>query len=185
VCSICWRNSGGMRLAWTRAFPETVNSTVDWLLAHHETPDDQMPGLHFGEAGVAIAIAESIASGLISRGRWTEPYFQQVFSSKPDWPDLTHGAAGQGLAALCCGQLLDEEWIARTSDAYAEFLRSVQQEDGSWMLPPGVQEMENKAFTGCAHGAAGIVHFPCLSCYDPRRHSVPRCSRAGCAVAVG
>lgn len=149
------------RLGLTRhpEVPAVLSRSVDWLLAHHDSPDDQLPGLHFGEAGVAVALSEAIASGLIERGAWTEPYLRQVFSSKPDWPDLTHGAAGQGLGALICGGLLRQDWINEASDVYAAHLRGTQTAEGTWVLPAGVAEMEGKSYTGCAHGAAGIVHF--------------------------
>lgn len=143
--------------------PAAVERAVDWLLAHHESPDDQMPGLHFGEAGVAVAVCEAIAAELIEPGAWTEPYLREVFASTPDWPDLTHGAAGQGLAALLCAELTGAAWLSAAADAYAEHLVAAQAADGSWVLPAGVEEMEDKAFTGCAHGTAGIVHF--LACH--------------------
>ena len=40
-----------------------VEAAVDWLLRHEPSPDDQMPGLHFGEAGVAVALCSAISSG--------------------------------------------------------------------------------------------------------------------------
>lgn len=138
---------------------DAVNRATDWLLAHHDTPDDQMPGLHFGEAGVAAAICEGIAAGLIERGPWTAPYLSQVFASPPDWPDLTHGAAGQGIGALICGMLLGDQSLQKAAGPYAVYLIEHQSQEGSWVLPPGVEAMRDKAYTGSAHGAAGIVNF--------------------------
>jgi lantibiotic modifying enzyme len=155
VLAKLWRH----RLTRAKAIPELTGRSVDWLLAHHDCPDEQMPGLHFGEAGVAVAIAECLAASLIEPGVWTDHYFREVFSSGPDWPDLTHGAAGQGLAALHCRELVGAPWIGEASDSYADYLVSSQNADGSWSLPPGVAGMEDKNYTGCAHGAAGIVHF--------------------------
>lgn len=149
--------------------PEIVNHAVDWLLAHEDSPDDQMPGLHFGEAGVAVAICEAISAGLVEEGEWLDPYLGEVFRSKPDWPDLTHGAAGQGLAALRCGRLTGRDGVTGAADGYAGYLVDTQALDGSWFLPPGLEAMENRAFTGCAHGVAGMVYF--LSCHALLRHS--------------
>ena len=135
-----------------------VNSAVDWLLAHNDTSDDQLPGLHFGEAGVAVAISEALNAGLISHGDWVEPYLNEVFSAEPDWPDLTHGAAGQGLAALYCGNQLSQQWSAY-ADKFADYLMDQQNDDGSWTLPEGIAEIGGKSLTGYAHGVAGIVYF--------------------------
>src|SRR5690606_14234283 len=68
---------------------EAVEQAVDWLLAHEGTVDDQLPGLHFGEAGVALAVSEAIRSGILPEGAWTLPYFTDAFSQTPDWPDFT------------------------------------------------------------------------------------------------
>ena len=137
----------------------TINNAVDWLLAHEDTSDDQLPGLHFGEAGVAVALCETISAGLIEPGPWTKPYLRQVFASQPNWPDLSHGSAGQGLGALICAYHLSEPWLAEASDQYAEHLRATQDDDGGWALPDGVREMVGQSFTGFAHGAAGVVYF--------------------------
>lgn len=139
--------------------PDRVESAVDWLLAHHDTPDDQMPGLHFGEAGVAVAICESIAAGILDRGAWLDRYLEEVFTVEPDWPDLTHGAAGQGLAVYICGDLLESTDVVHRAAPFADYLIERQEEFGAWRLPEGVRAMEGECFTGFAHGAAGILYF--------------------------
>lgn len=143
---------------------EHVAGSIDWLLDHQPTPDDQLPGLHFGEMGVAVAIAEALRAGLIAHGDWVSPYFHEVFDAPIDWPDLTHGAAGQGLGALTCAALLPETCglgpaIERCVERCARFLCATQRDDGAWVLPEGVSEMSGKAFTGFAHGAAGALAF--------------------------
>jgi serine/threonine protein kinase len=57
---------------------DTAAAAIDWLLAHVQTPDDQMPGLHFGEAGVAVAISEAVAAGLVNGGTWLREYLQEA-----------------------------------------------------------------------------------------------------------
>jgi lantibiotic modifying enzyme len=123
-----------------------------------------MTGLHFGETGVALAIAEALASGLIEPGPWTCPYYREVFAAPVDWPDLTHGAAGQGLGALACAALLsDDAEIVAAAEACvarcADHLCAAQDAAGGWTLPPGVSEMSGKPYTGLAHGAAGALAF--------------------------
>lgn len=138
---------------------QKVNQAVDWLLRHEPTADDQMPGLHFGEAGVAVAIAEATKAGLIGPGEWLSPYINEAISGPLDWPDLTHGAAGQGLAALICADLLGDRTLGDHARRYADYLCKHQQDDGSWALPEGVEGMEGTTYTGFAHGVAGIVYF--------------------------
>jgi hypothetical protein len=136
-----------------------VEAAVDWLLAHHSTSDDQMPGLHFGEAGVAVAIAEASAVGFIDRAAWMEGYLNESLGGPLDWPDLTHGAAGQGLAALICATVLDDSGLASAAHRCADYLLQAQEPDGGWTLPSGVNGMSGDRYTGFAHGVAGIVYF--------------------------
>ncbi|MEM7166719.1 MAG: protein kinase/lanthionine synthetase C family protein, partial [Planctomycetota bacterium] len=136
-----------------------ANSIVDWLLAHRSTSDDQMPGLHFGEAGVATALSEAIAARLIDPGPWTRTYLQEVFSGTLDWPDFTHGAAGQGIAALTCARLLGDPFPYDYARSCTEYLIGVQDRSGAWPLPDDVKELAGVRYTGFAHGAAGIVYY--------------------------
>jgi hypothetical protein len=138
---------------------EQANCAVDWLLEHHDTRDDQMPGLHFGEAGVAVAITEAIRAGIIAPGAWLEPYLIEALDVAPDWPDLTHGAAGQGIACLLVGDALGDPRFSAKSARFADFLLAEQSPDGAWRLPHGVKGLEGTAYTGLAHGTAGCVHF--------------------------
>lgn len=146
-----------------------VNLATDWLLSHESTPDDQMPGLHFGEAGVAVAIAEAVKSGLIETGEWLLPYLKEALSGPIDWPDLSHGAAGQGIAALNCAYLLNIPYLASYSHRCVDYLLEQQHLDGSWAWPAGVEGMEGDLYTGFAHGVAGIVYF--LAIYNQQFNS--------------
>lgn len=138
---------------------DRVQYAVDWLLTHAATPDDQLPGLHFGEAGVALAIVESVHSGLIEPGRWLDEYLAEALEGPLDWPDLTHGAAGQGLAAIACGDLLQDERLAALARRCAQYLLATQDADGGWTLPDGVAAMAGCRYLGFAHGVAGEVYF--------------------------
>jgi lantibiotic modifying enzyme len=141
------------------AADESVARAVDWLLAHHPTSDDQMPGLHFGEAGVAVAISEAVASGAIESGPWLEPYLTEALNGPLDWPDLTHGAAGQGLAALLVFDGLGLESTLSLAHRCASYLLDAQDADGGWTLPAGVDGMTGARYTGFAHGTAGMAYF--------------------------
>ena len=125
-----------------------------------------MPGLHFGDAGVAVGLVEALAGGLIVRTPALEAYVRRALSGRLDWPDLTHGAAGQGLAALYCGDRLDNETIAARAARCARYLIDAQRSAGDWVWPPGVTGRSGEALTGFAHGVAGIVYF--LAEYERR-----------------
>lgn len=159
---------------------ERIAQAVDWLLAHHPTTDDQMPGLHFGEAGVATAVAEAVASGAIESGPWLEPYLRTALAGPLDWPDLTHGAAGQGLAAFVTADTLGLESIRELTHRCAAYLLELQDEDGGWTLPEGVAGMTGARYTGFAHGAAGIAYF--LSEYGRRFEDAAVTERAQAAA---
>ncbi len=138
---------------------ERVAQLTDWLLRHEATPDDQMPGLHFGEAGVAVAICELVSAGRLTGGDWLDPYLDEALNGPLDWPDLTHGAAGQGLAALICASLLGKPNLNLAARRCAQHLIDTQEADGSWRMPQGVEGMSGKKLTGFAHGVAGIAYF--------------------------
>ena len=138
---------------------DRVEHAVDWLLMHAATPDDQLPGLHFGEAGVALAIAESVHGGLLERGRWLDEYLVDALAGPLDWPDITHGAAGQGVAAIACGDLLQDDRLVALSHRCAQYLLATQDADGGWTLPEGVEGMSGHRYLGFAHGVAGEVYF--------------------------
>jgi serine/threonine protein kinase len=118
---------------------------------------DPLPGLHFGEAGVALALLEAQHAGL-----WSTPDSSPIvrrLEGAIDWPDLTHGAAGQGLACVAAEQLLPGLDLSSQRNAAVEHLLETQMPDGSWIMPAGVSGMSGEALTGFAHGAAGIAHF--------------------------
>lgn len=136
-----------------------IEFAVDWLLRHESTNDDQLPGLFFGEAGVAVAILKVVNSGLLTGGPWLIEYLKEALQGPCNWPDLTHGAAGQGIAALHCSEILHENhWINYGQNAI-DYLLETQEENGSWKIPEGVPGMSGQSYTGFAHGISGIIYF--------------------------
>ena len=79
-----------------------ARNAVGWLLDRTPTADLGLPGLYFGEAGVALAIHEARRAGLVSDPNGAIGSVRAQLDGPLDWPDLTHGAAGQGIAALMC-----------------------------------------------------------------------------------
>ncbi len=142
-----------------RLIEERVCRAVRWLLDNQSSQDDRLPGLHFGESGIAVALAEGISAGLIVRTAPIEEYLFRALSGRLDWPDLILGAAGQGVAALRCGDLLRDPRLTRLSDRCADYLVRSQKRDGCWEMPPGIPSESGKTYTGFAHGVSGILYF--------------------------
>jgi serine/threonine protein kinase len=149
------------RFGWhSEALRQDVRNAVDWL---YGTPADLnppcLPGLFFGEAGVAVAIAESIAANLVTSDPKLTKFVEHALTGACDWPDMTHGAAGQGVASLYCARVLGEPNLAQCAHRYADFLIASQEANGAWRLPPGVDGMSGEILTGFSHGVAGIMYF--------------------------
>jgi serine/threonine protein kinase len=128
-----------------------ASRAIDWLLGDEVCPDSGMPGLHFGDAGVAVAIGEAIRAGLVEENDGIWERLHTWLSGPLDWLDLTHGAAGQGLAAL----IYHSEFAPRC----ALFLIEAQKSNGAWEIPAGFRDLSGQEITGFAHGVAGIIYF--------------------------
>ncbi|WP_166870377.1 lanthionine synthetase LanC family protein [Massilia mucilaginosa] len=136
-----------------------LGQAVDWLLSDAVTPDRGMPGLHFGDAGVAVGIAEAVCAGLVPATPRIGELIERVFAAPITWPDLTHGAAGQGLAAMMCADSLGTHAPLAMAQRCARYLAETQAPDGSWVMPDGVPGMSGETLSGFAHGVAGMVFF--------------------------
>ena len=121
------------------------------------TPD--LPGLVHGRAGHALAVAAAVQAGCISMNGALRTHLEGVFPGRLDWPDFTHGAAGQGLAALACARRLAMPGVAAGAGTCAAYLVSTQEPEGSWTLPKGAAGASGERYTGFAHGAAGMMAF--------------------------
>jgi serine/threonine protein kinase len=151
-----------------------VVAGAEWLIAKERTEDLGMPGLHFGEAGVALALSEAVKAGLLDASPAVFNCIGSAFHRTP-WFDITHGAAGIGMSALSCAQTWNQpEWGAAATAA-AEMLIEAQDEEGFWRAPEGVSGMSGEVLTGFAHGVAGIVYF--LAVYSCERND-PAARRA-------
>lgn len=113
--------------------------------------DGKMPGLHFGTAGIAVALCEA---GRVSGCHAPAEVLHSLLDRPFDWHDVMHGAAGQGLGALLCGDRFHH--IAKAACAH---LVAAQSPEGSWQCPTVMPALAGQAHTGFAHGAAGILYF--------------------------
>jgi lantibiotic modifying enzyme len=86
-------------------------------------------------------------------------HLASALAGRLDWPDFTHGAAGQGFAALACARRLGVPQLAAGAAACAAYLVRTQSPEGAWTLPEGVVGASSERFTGFAHGAAGMMGF--------------------------
>jgi Lanthionine synthetase C-like protein/Protein kinase domain len=121
------------------------------------TPD--LPGLVHGRAGRALAVAAAVHAGCVSASDALRTWLADALAGRLDWPDFTHGAAGQGFAALACARRLGVPQLAAGAAACAIYLVRTQNPEGSWTLPEGVHGASGERYTGFAHGAAGMMGF--------------------------
>ncbi|HTT43435.1 MAG TPA: lanthionine synthetase LanC family protein, partial [Steroidobacteraceae bacterium] len=128
------------------------------LLARTEVVPD-LPGLVHGRAGRALAVAAAVQAGCVSSSDELCTPIAGALPGQLDWPDVTHGAAGQGFAALDCAKRLGVSQLAAGAAACAAYLVRTQDPDGAWTLPPGAPGASGERFTGFAHGAAGMMGF--------------------------
>jgi len=118
-----------------------------------------LPGLVHGRAGRALAVAAAVRAGCISASDELRISIAAALTGRLDWPDFTHGAAGQGFAALASANLLADPQLAARAAACAAYLVRTQEPEGAWTLPQGVPGASGERFTGFAHGAAGMMAF--------------------------
>ena len=143
-------------IALDAAVRSRVSRAVDWLLDDGPAADADMHGLHFGEAGVALALAAAQAGGLTDRAAAIAAHRARAFAALPDWYDVTHGIAGIGVAAL---GLTAPGGSMPIVAAAAMRLVEAQTDEGGWVTPGDVEGMSGEMLTGFAHGAAGILAF--------------------------
>jgi lantibiotic modifying enzyme len=118
-----------------------------------------LPGLVHGSAGRTLAVAAAVQAECVSADAALHTRLASGLAGRLDWPDFTHGAAGQGFAALACARRLDTPALAASAGACAAYLMNAQEPDGGWTLPEGAPGASGERYTGFAHGAAGIMAF--------------------------
>jgi hypothetical protein len=128
---------------------------LEWL---NDSEPSRLPGLYFGEAGVALAWHEAALAGVQPSTSTLSRSLDVVRNAPIDWWDVTHGASGQGLALLqlSAGDVVKHRPLIE--EMRSKLLES-QLPDGSWVVPPGVDGLSGDTLTGFAHGCAGIIFF--------------------------
>ncbi|MBN9383528.1 MAG: protein kinase [Chitinophagaceae bacterium] len=111
-------------------------------------PEKVSPGLYAGSAGIALALAAGMNSGMLQSDGSNIEQLQRCFSMYSPQPDLAEGIAGQGLALLQCRWHLDEVWVQRALASYVDAILQLQDKRGHWGI-----------HTGLDRGTAGILLF--------------------------
>ncbi len=130
-----------------------------WVLTARTPVTADLPGLVHGRAGRALAVAAAVQAGCVAANDALRTRLAGALTGPLDWPDFTHGAAGQGFAALACARRLGVPELAAGAAACADYLVRTQNSQGAWTLPEGVPGASGERFTGFAHGAAGMMAF--------------------------
>jgi len=135
-----------------------------WLIDDRTAVDYGMPGLHFGEAGVLVALYAARREGIIDFGDAEVQHLWNAVLDHPiAWPDITHGASGIALALAelhALGAVIGHgpQDLMPLTLKYLDFLVASQRSDGAWTVPGGVEGLSGETLTGFAHGVAGIAH---------------------------
>ncbi|SIR51741.1 lanthionine synthetase LanC family protein [Fluoribacter gormanii] len=136
-----------------------AQQAIKWLISNQYTVDSELPGLHFGTAGVGVALTEAISTGVQTSDELLIEVIHNCLNKTVDWPDITHGAAGQGIAAMYCFDRLGIPSFQENVEQCADYLITSQRVDGSWIMPEGVPGMSGEILSGFAHGVSGMAYF--------------------------
>jgi hypothetical protein len=156
---------------------DRMTDAARWLLTDSAAAEDSLPGLYFGEAGVAVALLEACQSGVMLGIQDVKNSVRERLGGPLDWYDITHGAAGQGIAALICGQMLED--ADSLAEHCAQYLVAAQETNGAWRTPEGVDGMSGQVLSGFAHGTAGIVYFLAAYCSRSKTDRLEQAWRRG------
>ena len=149
----------------TEDVSEACKRNAAWLIEYRDAPDHGMPGLHFGELGVLLALYEARQSHIIDfRHDDVAQLWSAALEHPLNWPDFTHGSAGVAVGLDRLAQLTASDPDPTPFDLEHERTRryehivEIQNPDGSWRLPEGVEGLSGDTVTGFAHGVAGMAY---------------------------
>jgi Lanthionine synthetase C-like protein/Protein kinase domain len=142
-----------------------VRTAATWLSRHRPTrePDHPLPGLYFGRAGTAWALAD--AADALQDADLFDAAVQILESLPTSWPQagVAQGLAGAGLAHLRVARLTDEGRLLDRVETYADAVVAAAQDSRHGLLWPVPADSRSRlagtAHYGFAHGVAGIGAF--------------------------
>ncbi|MFB7514157.1 class IV lanthionine synthetase LanL [Streptomyces sp. NPDC056144] len=167
---IVQQGAAGVLSALTRFFevtgdprlPERIAAAGHWIAARADTSATR-PGLHFGGRGTAWALYD--AGRAVGDRALVDHALALALAPQEPTPshDITHGAAGGGLAAAHFWHRTgDPRFAERVAEAADRLAAAARREPSgtSWPVPAeAVSEEAGKRYLGFAHGAAGIGCF--------------------------
>jgi tRNA A-37 threonylcarbamoyl transferase component Bud32 len=143
--------AAGVAYALHKITGQTPRPVIDWILQHRITCSEYPPGLYVGMSGIAWSLLEMGAT------KPAEEIFQLTFNHPllSHSPDLFHGMAGWGMAALRFFLETGKDMYLEQAERAAEELlasRRESQQGYFWSSP-------DETRLGLAHGSSGIALF--------------------------
>ncbi|MES9541612.1 class IV lanthionine synthetase LanL [Actinomadura sp. NPDC000600] len=153
----CYEVGADPRLA------EAISDAGHWVLRRLDRDGDRPPGLYFGTAGAAWAVLDAglaLDDGELVDGALAVA--ERLPEAVPS-PDVTHGTAGLGFAALHMWARTGRARFAERAVAAADALAATAEErDGGldWSTPAEIEsKLAGRRYYGFAHGVAGVGAF--------------------------
>lgn len=161
---------------------EAVADAGHWILRRLGKDGDRPPGLYFGTAGAAWAVLDAGLAlddaGLVEGALAVADRLPEAVPS----PDVTHGTAGLGFAAL---HLWSRTGQARFADralaAAGALAATVEEREGGldWSTPAEIEsKLAGARYYGFAHGVSGVGSF-LLACAESVGGDAHRALAAG------
>jgi serine/threonine protein kinase len=122
------------------------------------------PSLYHGGAGIAMALAAGLESGLLPSNSELLSRLQTCFEITASELSLSIGVAGQGMAILHARNWMDKAFAEHRLNLYASAILNSQRPDGSWdclKLPAEKKQSYNLTLDD---GISGIVWFLLAYC---------------------
>ncbi len=142
--------------------PELISTAGHWIAARTDTRSTR-PGLHFGGRGTAWALYD--AGRAVDDRALTDHALALALAPQEETPshDVTHGAAGSGLAAAYLWHRTGDPRFAELVVDAADRLAAAARTGPSgvtWPVPAeAVSKEAGKRYLGFAHGTSGIGCF--------------------------
>ncbi|MFE3073056.1 class IV lanthionine synthetase LanL [Streptomyces sp. NPDC059247] len=143
--------------------PEVLATAGRWIADRTTGTGPVRPGLHFGGRGTAWALFDA-GRALDDRGLTDHALALALAPQEATLShDITHGAAGSGMAALHLWHRTgDPRFAELASEAADRLVAAALHEDAGagWAVPAeAVSEERGKRYLGFAHGSSGIGAF--------------------------
>lgn len=137
---------------------DRIHAGLSWLLANPPPPIQARSGLFFGEAGVAVAVAEAFRAKMVEKTTALVNSVYQCLTGCPEAYGVADGLAGIGIASLICFKAFREPAFLARAKECANRLVASQNDEGSWSPQPSRPAGVDVNY-GFGRGASGIVYF--------------------------